>query len=82
MSDKQEADYKKLIKHLDIQPQQFLMIGNSIKSDILPVLAIGGHGFHVPYHITWAHEKEEHQMEHTNFRNMQMIKEVLPFLLS
>lgn len=82
MSDKQEADYRKLIKHLDIKPEEFLMIGNSIKSDILPVLAIGGHGFHVPYHTTWAHEKVEHSVEHSNFRNMTGIAEVLPFLLA
>src|SRR5688500_8617910 len=73
MSDKQEADYKKLIRHLDIKPEEFLMIGNSIKSDILPALAIGGHGFHVPYHTTWAHEKVEHHVEHPNFRNIQAI---------
>lgn len=47
MSDKQEADYLKLIKHLDIQPKEFLMIGNSLKSDIMPVLAIGGHAVHI-----------------------------------
>ena len=82
MSDKQEADYKKLIKHLDIPPDQFLMIGNSIKSDVLPVLAIGGHAIHIPYHTTWAHEKVEHHVEHPNFRNLQGITEVLPFLLS
>ncbi len=81
MSDKQEADYKKLIKHLDIKPAEFLMIGNSIKSDILPVLAIGGHGFHVPYHTTWAHERVDHNVEHSNFRNMTAIKEILPLLL-
>ena len=74
-------DYKKLIKHLDIKPDQFLMIGNSIKSDILPVLAIGGHGFHVPYHTTWAHEKMEHHVEHLNFRNIQVIKDALALLL-
>jgi putative hydrolase of the HAD superfamily len=81
MSDKQEADYKKLIKHLDIKPDEFLMIGNSIKSDILPVLAIGGHGFHIPYHTTWAHERVDHNVEHSNFRNMATIKEILAFLL-
>jgi len=70
MSDKQEADYQKLIRHLDIPADQFLMIGNSIKSDILPVLAIGGHAIHVPYHTTWAHEKTEHTVEHPNFRTM------------
>ena len=82
MSDKQEADYKKLIKHLDIKPEEFLMIGNSIKSDILPVLAIGGHGFHVPYHTTWAHERVDDSVDHPNFRNMPLITEVLPFLLA
>ncbi len=82
MSDKQEADYKKLIRHLDIKPEHLLMIGNSIKSDILPVLAIGGHGFHIPYHTTWEHEKVEHNVEHPHFKNAKGIKEIIPFLLS
>jgi putative hydrolase of the HAD superfamily len=81
MSDKQEADYLKLIKHLDIQPSEFLMLGNSLKSDVLPVLAIGGHGVHVPYHTTWAHENVEHNVEHPNFRSVQNISEILPYLL-
>ena len=81
MSDKQEADYGKLIRHLDIKPEEFLMIGNSLKSDIMPVLAMGGHGVHVPYHTTWAHEKTEHVIEHPNFRQVQSIKEILPDLL-
>ena len=80
MSDKQEGDYKKLIRHLDIPAEQFLMIGNSIKSDILPVLAIGGHAVHVPYHTTWAHEKTEHTVEHPNFRAMELITDILPSL--
>lgn len=81
MSDKQEADYLKLIKHLDIQPAEFLMIGNSLKSDALPVLAIGGHAVHIPYHTTWAHEETELTIEHENFRQITIIKEILPFLL-
>jgi putative hydrolase of the HAD superfamily len=81
MSDKQEADYNKLIKHLDIKPEEFLMIGNSLKSDVMPVLAIGGHAVHVPYHTTWAHEKVEQTIEHINFRQVITIKEILPFLL-
>ncbi|MEP6749383.1 MAG: HAD family hydrolase [Bacteroidota bacterium] len=82
MSDKQEADYLKLIKHLDIQPAEFLMIGNSIKSDILPVLAIGGHGIHVPYHTTWAHEQVSHSVDHPNFKQVQKITEIFPYLFS
>lgn len=82
MSDKQEADYNKLIKHLDIEPGEFLMVGNSLKSDVLPVLAIGGHAVHIPYHTTWAHEKVEHIIEHPHFRQVNSIKELLPSLLS
>ena len=44
MSEKKEPDFEKLIKHLDIKPGELMMIGNSIKSDILPILNIGGHG--------------------------------------
>lgn len=81
MSDKQEADYRKLIKRLDIKPDEFMMLGNSITSDVLPVLAIGGHGVHVPYHTTWAHEQVEHNVDHTNYSQVKDIREVLTFLL-
>jgi putative hydrolase of the HAD superfamily len=81
MSDKGESDYQKLIKHLDIKPEQFMMIGNSVKSDIIPVLNIGGHAIHVPYHTTWAHEHVETKLEHENFRQVEHLKEVLGFLL-
>ncbi|MFN8349798.1 MAG: HAD family hydrolase [Spirosomataceae bacterium] len=81
MSEKKEADYLKLIKHLDIHPSEFLMIGNSLKSDVLPVLAIGGHGFHVPFHTTWAYEHIEHRVEHENFRDLAKITDVLTYLL-
>ena len=77
MSDKQEIDYQKLVKRLDIQPADFLMIGNSLKSDVLPVLAIGGHAIHIPFHTTWAHEKIDHKVEHENFSAYEKITEVL-----
>lgn len=80
MSEKKEADYQKLLKHLDIDPSEFLMIGNSLKSDVLPVLNIGGHGYHVPYHTTWAYEHIEHHVEHTNFKELSTIKDVLTHL--
>src|SRR5690606_15117156 len=67
MSDKQEKDYSDLVNRLDIRPSQFLMIGNSLKSDVLPVLGIGGHAFHIPFHTTWAHERIDHTVEHANF---------------
>lgn len=81
VSDKKEPEYQKLIKHLDIQPQEFLMVGNSLKSDIIPVLNIGGYGFHVPYHTTWEHEKVDINIEHPNFRQLARIAEVLKYLI-
>jgi len=81
MSDKQEADYLKLIRHLDINPDEFLMIGNSLKSDSIPVLAIGGHAIHIPFHTTWVHEKVDEKIQHPHFRQAESIKEALPDLL-
>jgi putative hydrolase of the HAD superfamily len=80
MSDKQEKDYLKLIKHLDISAASFLMIGNSLKSDTLPVLAIGGHGIHIPYRTTWAHEQVAHTIDHPNFRQAGQISDILTYL--
>lgn len=56
MSDKKEKNYLKLLQNLNIKPEEFLMIGNSLKSDILPVIEIGGNAIHVPYHTNWIHE--------------------------
>jgi len=81
MSDKQEADYLKLIRHLDIQPSSFMMMGNSLKSDVLPVLAIGGHAVHIPYHTTWAHEIVEHQVKHDNFQQLAHIQDIIKWLV-
>ncbi|WP_080778979.1 HAD family hydrolase [Chryseobacterium phocaeense] len=80
MSDKKESDYLKLLKHLDCQPENFLMLGNSIKSDILPVLEIGGSAAHIPYHVTWSHEQHEHHLEHEHFMELKSIDEVLKYL--
>ena len=80
MSDKQVADFEKLIRRLDILPNQFLMLGNSLKSDVLPVLATGGHAFHIPYHTTWAHEKVETHIDHENFRQIETVRDVLNIL--
>jgi putative hydrolase of the HAD superfamily len=80
MSEKDDANYQKLIRHLDIKPFELMMIGNSLKSDILPVLKVGGYGVHVPYHITWAHEQIEHTIEHEKFNSVIAIKDILEFL--
>ena len=56
MSDKNPDSYNKLVRHLDINPEEFLMIGDSLKSDVIPVLEIGSDAIHIPYHTTWEHE--------------------------
>lgn len=81
MSDKREADYRKLIGHLDIDPAHFTMVGNSLKSDVLPVLAIGGHAIHIPYHTTWVHEQIDHTVAHPQFRELVSARDLLGHLL-
>ena len=80
MSDKQQIDYTKMLKRLEIDPSEFMMIGNSLKSDVLPVLQIGGHACHIPFHSTWLHEQIDHTIEHENFREMKSIRELIPLL--
>ncbi len=55
--EKDPDTYAKIMHRLGVAPDRFLMIGNSVRSDVLPVLALGGHAIHVPYHITWEHER-------------------------
>lgn len=56
VSEKSPHAYQRILQRYDINPKSFVMVGNSLRSDILPVVAIGGHAVHIPYHLTWAHE--------------------------
>ena len=56
VSDKTSEVYARLLQKHDVRPERFLMVGNSVRSDILPVVEMGGHAAHIPYHVTWAHE--------------------------
>ncbi len=80
MSDKNESDYEKLLNRLELDPQEFIMIGNSLKSDVLPVLNIGAHAVHVPFHTTWAHERIDHEIVHPNFKTISKLSEIQEFL--
>jgi putative hydrolase of the HAD superfamily len=77
MSDKTDVDYQKMLGRLDIKPEEFLMIGNSLKSDVLPVLNIGGYAIHIPYHTTWEYEKIDFEINHKNFKSMASISELI-----
>lgn len=78
MSEKKAMDYRKLVKHLDIEPKELLMIGNSLKSDVLPLLEIGAEAIHVPFHTTWAHEEVSKQdAADSSFRTVENIRDIL-----
>src|SRR5581483_10583356 len=57
VSEKNTDVYRTIMSKHRLDPQRFLMVGNSIKSDILPVIEAGGRAVHVPYHTTWVHEQ-------------------------
>ncbi len=57
VSDKKVEDYARVLQRNNISPEEFLMVGNSIKSDCLPILDLGGHAVHIPYRLTWQHER-------------------------
>ena len=80
LSDKKANNYKRLLSHLDIMPSEFLMVGNSLKSDVLPLLEIGAKAIHVPYHTTWAHEVVEHDGNSNDFKTVKKLIDILKFL--
>lgn len=82
LSDKTELDYEKMLGRLECKAEDFLMIGNSLKSDVLPIINLGGYGIHVPYATTWEYEKIDFEIEHENFVALNNIKEVLNVLKS
>ncbi|MEM9514952.1 MAG: HAD family hydrolase [Actinomycetota bacterium] len=58
--------YRRILGRLDVAPERFCMIGNSVRSDILPVMALGGSAIHIPYHLTWELERvDDHDQDVT-----------------
>lgn len=80
MIEKTPLDYQKMLQRLGVNFSDFLMIGNSLKSDVLPVLEQGGSAIHIPYHTTWAHERINHEIHHPDFYTLNDIRE-LPNML-
>jgi putative hydrolase of the HAD superfamily len=77
VSQKTSAVYEAILARHHIDPHRFLMVGNSLKSDILPIVAIGGQAVYIPHPLTWAHEtvvdtadgkqKRYSELEHIGF---------------
>lgn len=81
LSDKKEENYSRLLNHLDIKPSEFLMVGNSLKSDILPLVNIKAHALHIPFHTTWLHEQvDEQETNGKAYRTLNKLTDILPLL--
>ncbi|MCF8714631.1 HAD family hydrolase [Joostella atrarenae] len=80
LSDKKEENYKNLLDHLEIDVNEFLMVGNSLKSDVLPLVNIGAKAIHVPFHTTWAHEMVNVEKEDDSFKTVGSLKDILKLI--
>jgi putative hydrolase of the HAD superfamily len=79
--DKTPQIYARLIEAYHLDPQRFIMVGNSLRSDILPAIALGAQAVYIPYHLTWAHEHEiDHFSEKTGYYEIGHISQ-LPELI-
>lgn len=80
VSGKQEDTYRKILQKHDLAAAEFLMVGNSIKSDIIPVIELGSRAVYIPYHITWEHEALEEPENPAGYYTLDHIGQ-LPDLL-
>ena len=78
-SDKTEREFLQLCRHLGIEPHEMIMVGNSLKSDIAPAIAIGAQAVHIPFHVTWQLEVHE-DFEHPRMVKIDNITELLDLL--
>lgn len=79
VSEKKPKNYSDLLDHLRVPHEEFLMVGNSLKSDILPLIDIGAQAIHVPFHTTWEHEKVD-CVKGYNYQTVDNIKNILDFI--
>ena len=81
LSDKQVENYSKLLKSLEIEPKEFLMVGNSLKSDVLPLVELGVSAVHIPFHTTWLHEQVEVNTEKEDYITLNSLNELTQLLV-
>jgi len=81
VSEKNAASYRGILSRRGIKPEEFVMVGNSPRSDILPVLELGARAVHIPYHVTWHHEHvPEESYPKTGWYRLERIGEVAGLL--
>lgn len=82
VAEKEPATYRSILRRADVGPAGFLMVGNSLRSDVLPVLDIGARAVHIPYHVTWEHERvADHEHDRRRYHRLDRIRD-LPALLT
>jgi putative hydrolase of the HAD superfamily len=81
VSEKNAATYRRIMNRHGVAPERFLMVGNSLRSDVLPALEAGAMAVHIPYEITWAHEHvEADAMEGQSFARLERIVDLVEWL--
>ncbi len=75
VAEKDSATYRRMLSQIGSAPERFCMVGNSVRSDIAPVLEIGGAGVHVPYHITWSMELAPLEHEHPRLAQIEHFRD-------
>jgi putative hydrolase of the HAD superfamily len=76
LSEKDERTYRRTLDRNGVDPTGFVMVGNSVRSDVLPVLELGGRAVHVPYHVTWAMEHAEPEPDRHRFPVLESLAEL------
>ena len=81
VSEKNEQTYQRILQKYNVLPADFVMIGNSLKSDVLPVVHIGARAIHIPYAVTWVHERvADEQLVGKAFTTLESARELLTLL--
>ncbi|HSS62054.1 MAG TPA: HAD family hydrolase [Candidatus Limnocylindrales bacterium] len=77
LSEKDVEAYRGVFRRRAIKPEEFVMVGNSLRSDIVPVVELGGRAFHIPYQVTWAHEVvRDEDLPKQGWRRLSSIREL------
>lgn len=75
--EKDAETYARLLRRFGVTPEHFVMVGNSVRSDVLPVMALGGHAVHVPYHLLWELEHVDHDEKFTELSSLEQLPGLL-----
>jgi len=75
VSERDVATYRRLLRRHEVAPADFATVGNALRSDVLPALALGARAFHAPYHTAWAHEAAPVPENHPGYAELESIED-------